>query len=301
MTPPASEHVLDTASGRRESTAVRTRPSESLSLSPILTLAGKEFRDRIRNRWVLAVAIVFAAFAIVIAWFGPAQQGVVGYRGIEPTIASLVSLVIYLLPLIALILGFDAIVGERERGSLDLLLAMPLTRTELVLGKYFGLAAALGCATLSGFGAAGIALATSFTAGALLHYVGFVVSSLLLGLAFLSLATFVSVVAADRARASGMAIGIWFFFVLVFDLLLLGTMVLVGGDGQAQLFAGAMLLNPADVFRILNIFSSSELKAFYGLATTLPDALTDPLPMGAVMFGWIVLPLIAAIWRFKKI
>ncbi len=84
-------------------------------------------------------------------------------------------------------------------------------------------------------------------------------------------------------------------------MLLLGAMVLIGGDGQARLFAAVMLLNPADVFRILNMFSTSELRAYYGLATTLPDALTDPLPMGGVMFAWILVPLFAAIWRFKKL
>src|SRR3989344_8193145 len=107
-----------------------------MEISQVLVIASKEFRDRIRNRWVLAVAVVFTVFALVIAYFGGAQQGAVGFRSIEFTIASLVSLVIYLIPLIALMLGFDAIVGERERGSLDLLLSMPITRLELLLGKY---------------------------------------------------------------------------------------------------------------------------------------------------------------------
>jgi hypothetical protein len=101
------------------------------------------------------VALVFTVFALVIAYFGAAQQGAVGFRSIDVTIASLVSLVIYLIPLIALILGFDAIVGERERGSLDLLLTLPITRKELILGKYAGLAAALAFSTIAGFGAVG--------------------------------------------------------------------------------------------------------------------------------------------------
>ena len=83
-----------------------------MEFKPVLTVASKEFWDRIRNRWVLAVALVFAAFSVVIAYFGSAQQGMVGFRSIEVTIASLVSLVIYLIPLIALLLGFDAIVGS---------------------------------------------------------------------------------------------------------------------------------------------------------------------------------------------
>ena len=87
--------------------------------------------------------MIFALFALAIAYFGAAQQGAVGFRGIEVTIASLVSLVIYLVPLIALVLGYDAIVGEKERGSLELLLSMPITRFEILLGKFSGLAAAL--------------------------------------------------------------------------------------------------------------------------------------------------------------
>ena len=121
-----------------------------MELRQIATIASKEFRDRLRNRWVLAVALVFAIFSLVIAYAGGAQQGTVGIRSIEFTITSLVSLVIYLVPLIALLLGFDAIVGERERGSLDLLLALPITRGELLIGKYLGLALALTLAMLVG-------------------------------------------------------------------------------------------------------------------------------------------------------
>src|SRR3546814_6124029 len=160
-------------------------------------LARKEFRERIRNRWVLAVTLVFAVFALAIAYFGAAQQGAVGVRGIGVTIASLVSLVIYLVPLIALILGFDAIVGERERGSLDLLLSMPLTRLELLLGKFLGLSAALACATVLGFGLAGALLAFSLPVAALYHYLGFILSAVLLGMAFLSMAVAVSAFAND--------------------------------------------------------------------------------------------------------
>src|SRR5512134_1620517 len=137
-----------------------------MELQQIFTIAFKELRDRLRNRWVLAVAAVFTALALVIVYFGGAQQGSVGMRSIEFTIASLVSLVIYLIPLIALLLGFDAIVGERERGSLDLLLALPITRLELLLGKYLGLAAAMSLSTLIGFGLVAVLLvAQSGSAG----------------------------------------------------------------------------------------------------------------------------------------
>ena len=250
-----------------------------MEIAQIATIASKEFWDRIRNRWVLAVALVFTAFALTIAYFGAAQQGSIGLRSIDVTIASLVSLVIYLIPLIALILGFDAIVGERERGSLDLLLSMPITRLELILGKFFGLAAALTFSTVAGFGLVAIMLSTQIDLNGLIHYFGFMLSSVLLGCAFLSLAVMLSVFAADRARASGLAIAMWFFFVLVFDLL---------------------LANPADVFRILNIFTLADVRTMYGLVTVFPPMLADPWLLGMVMVAWIVAPLGIATWRFRQ-
>jgi len=270
-----------------------------IELGQIKVIAAKEFRDRIRNRWVIAVAIIFTLFALTIAYFGSAQQGEVGIHSIEVTIASLVSLVIYLIPLIALILGYDVIVGERERGSLDLLLSMPITRLELLLGKFLGLSAALASATLAGFGLVGLLLAYQTDISALYHYAGFMVSAILLGMVFLSLAVMVSVMSKDRARASGAAIAVWFLFVLVYDLTLLGALVLSGGSFGEELFPLLLLLNPADIFRILNIFSTEDLKVLYGLATVFPASLSNPWLLGSIMIAWIVMPLSVALWRFK--
>lgn len=266
----------------------------------IQAIAIKEFRDRIRNRWVLAVSVVFAVFALATAYFGAAAQGAVGFHGIEPLIASLVSLTIYLLPLIALMLGFDAIVGERERGTLNLLLSYPISRTQLLLGKYFGLAAALSCATLAGFGLAGIAIVMRAPVGDWYQYAGFVLSAVMLGWVFLSLAVALSVFCASRTSASGMAIALWFFFVLVYDLLLLGVLVLTGGSVLGPVFPLLLMLNPADVFRILNIFGPGDLHTMFGLVSVFPPALAQPLYLGFVMLAWIVAPLGLAAWRFQK-
>jgi Cu-processing system permease protein len=278
---------------------MEARMHNRIDWSQVRVIAGKEFRDRIRNRWVLAVALIFSLFALAIAYFGSAQQGEVGFRGIDITIASLVSLVIYLVPLIALILGYDAIVGEKERGSLELLLAMPITRFEILLGKFAGLSAALAGATVLGFGSGVLLLAGQLGTRDLYHYLGFVGSAILMGMAFLSLSLLVSVLALDRVRASGVAIGLWFFFVLIFDLLLMGLLVLSQGALGSSVFATLLMLNPADVFRLLNIFSSEQVQSMYGLATVMPEALTNPALLIAVMLGWIVVPFVLANWRFK--
>lgn len=272
----------------------------AFEIKPVGIIAEKEFRERLRNRWVLAVAVIFTFFALVIAYFGSAQQGEVGFMRIDVTIASLVSLAIYLVPLIALILGFDAIVGERERGSLDLVLSLPITRLELLLGKFFGLSAALAFSTVAGFGLVGILLAYQMDLASLWHYAGFVLSALLMGMAFLSIALMVSAVSTNKTIASGVAIALWFFFVLVYDLVLVGLLVAAEGQVVGAAMPLLLMLNPADVFRILNVFSMQELQVMYGLATTFPRALASPLLLAGVMFLWIVAPLGVAYYRFRQ-
>ena len=271
------------------------RPME---FSQILTIAGKEFRDRMRNRWVLAGwRWCSPVFSLAIACFGGAQQGTVGFRSIEFTIASLVSLVIYLIPLIALLLGFDAIVGERERGSLDLLLSLPITRIELLLGKYLGLAAALALSTLAGFGLVAVLLYPGSSTGGLFHYGGFVAQFGAAGLAFLEPGR-AAVGPRPRAHARlGLAIATWFFFVLVFDLLLLG----VGGHGGARRAAMAylLLLNPGGRFpHPQRVFAGRRAHALYGLdqhRSAAGQAMADGLGDGGLDCGATGL----ASWRFK--
>jgi Cu-processing system permease protein len=272
----------------------------ALEFKQMLAIARKEFRDRLRSRWALTVAAVFTVFALSIAYFGAAQQGAVGFRGIELTIASLVSLAIYLMPLIALILGYDSIIGERERGSLDLLLSLPITRLELLLGKYIGLAAALALATLVGFGLVGIVIGWQGGQYALFHYGGFMLSALLLGMVFLSLALLVSSFARSKSTASGAAIGLWFVFVLIYDLMLLGALVASEGGMPAWLVSVLILLNPTDIFRLLNIFSLDELKSLYGLATVAPDTLTAPWVLSLAMGAWVIVPLGLAYAKFNR-
>ena len=150
-----------------------------------------------------------------------------------------------------------------------------------------------------GFGLVAALLVQQLGGSALYHFAGFMLSSVLLGLAFLSLAVMVSVLAADRTRASGMTIALWFFFVLVFDLLLLGGLVIGGEHMGGEWLPYLLLLNPADIFRILNIFKLDDVRSLYGLASIVPPALADPWLMGAAMLGWIVAPLGIATWRFR--
>jgi len=268
----------------------------------ILAIADKEIRDGLRNRWVMAITVLLALFALTLAFLGAAPTGAVRTGTLTVTVVSLSSLSIFLLPLIALFLSFDAIVGEMAGGTLALLLAHPIARWQVVIGKFLGHSAILTFATTIGYGCAGAAIVAS--AGSNGGWDGFlllVASSILLGAAFVAIGYVISVTVNDRATAAGIAIGVWLIFVLIFDMALLGA--LVADQGRllsAQIVNWILLFNPADVYRMLNLGATLDARLFSGMAGLASDLRYSPAVMVAALVLWTAVPLGVAIALFQR-
>jgi Cu-processing system permease protein len=237
-------------------------------LRNILLIAGKEIQESLRNRWVLAMTLLLAALALTLTLLGSAPTGNVGVQPLDVVIVSLSSLGIFLLPLIALLISHDAIVGEMERGTMLLLLSYPLSRGQLLAGKFLGHLAMLSFATVFGYGTAALALlatGTHIDAESWRAYAVVIGSSILLGAVFLGLGYLVSAIVRERGTAAGIAIGIWLLLVILYDMGLLA--VLVVDQGQ-RISTGALnvllLLNPTDVYRLLNLAGTSSAGALTG-------------------------------------
>lgn len=273
-------------------------------MSSTFIIAVQEVRAGLRNRWVLATTLLLAALALSLTLLGSAPVGGVKADPLSIVVVSLASLSIFLLPLIALLLSFDSVVGEAERGTLLLLLAYPLARWQVVLGKFIGHVAILALATVIGYGAAAAALVVKSGSAAELDWAAFsglLGSSVLLGAAFLALGMLISTVVRERATAAGVAVGIWFVLVLIYDAALLG--VLVAGQNRilsADSLDLLLLANPADAFRLLNLTVTDGAKALSGMAG-LGEA--GRLPMWALLgslAAWSVVPLAAAVAIFNR-
>jgi len=270
----------------------------------IMTVARKEFRDGLRNRWVLAITLIFALFALGLGYFGAAASGQVGFTSLDTTIVSLASLAIFVIPLIALLLAYDTVVGEEELGTLLLLLSYPLSRFQILTGKFVGHASVLAMSTVLGFGAAGIVIAA--LTGQLLvlelwRSLGFfIISAILLGWAFIAFAYLVSVIASEKSRAAGLALIVWFFFVLVFDLGLLGILVGTQGALSARVFPFLLMLNPTDVFRLANLAGFEATQAYSGLISVATAQMFRPSMLLGVLAVWIVVPFSIAALLFQR-
>lgn len=266
-------------------------------------LASKELRDGLRNRWIAAAIIVLGTLALALSLLGSAPTGTVKASAMDISVISLASLSVYLIPLIALMLSFDALVGEFERGTMMLLLTYPVKRWQVIIGKFLGHVLILFIAILVGYG--GAMLILTFVNGASLDgwqaYVSMMASSLLLGAVFIALGYLVSVLVKERATAAGTAIGLWLVFVVLYDLLLFGLLLVDEGQviGQ-QLFSMLMLISPTDTYRILNLSMFDGVSQAAGIAGIASEAGLSGTLLISVLLLWIAAPLAVTLLVFQK-
>lgn len=273
-------------------------------MNTMLIIAGKELRESLRNRWVVATTLLMAALALTLAFLGAAPTGTVGVGRLEVTIVSLSSLTIFLLPLIALLLSFDAVVGEIDRGTMTLLLSYPVARGQVLLGKFMGHAAVVAIATTLGYGCAGLALyatGTEIDAEGWRAFAGMIGSSVLLGAAFTALGYLASTMVRDRGTAAGLAVAIWLVFVLLYDMGLLGLLVADGGRTvTAGLVNWLLLANPADTYRLFNLTGFDNVSLYAGTAGLAAQVRVSPAVLLAVLAAWVAGPLAVASFLFSR-
>jgi len=241
-----------------------------------------EYLERLRDRWVIVVSALFALLASGVSLYGRSAD-IDANKLTGPSLVTLASLVV---PLVALILSHDAIVGERERNTLGLLLSLPVSRVEVLLAKFGGRAGALASAVILGLGGAMI-VSEPPAAQALMKLMG---PTLLLGLAFLSIGVLISVLARRQVTAASIVVVVWFGLVFFYDLGLLGLLVLSDGAISQDTVARLVLSNPAGLYRIqmMQSFAGAEVLRDLGMSVALPSAGT----IAMIWLAWLALPLL---------
>ncbi len=267
------------------------------------TLALKELRDGLRNRWIAAAIILLGALALALSLLGAAPTGSVRVSNLDITVVSLASLSVYLIPLIALMLSFDALVGEFERGTMMLLLTYPVSRWQVIIGKFIGHVLILAIAIFAGYGGAFVIMSI-FAGGGTEGWQAYgmmMFSSLVLGAIFIALGYLVSVLVKERATAAGTAIGLWLVFVVLYDLLLFGALLLDKEQmiGQ-QLFSVLMLISPTDSYRIFNLSMFEGVSQAAGIAGIASEAGMSGALLISVMLLWVIVPLLATLLFFQR-
>lgn len=214
----------------------------------IFVLAQKELRDARHNRWLLLYAIAFGVLALALAWMALSGAGAYGVVGFGRTAASLINLVMLIVPLMGLTLGALGVASEWESGTFLYMLSQPINRMELLMGKYIGLSLALLGALTLGFGVSGLFIAFRGGTHQVVEYVVMVGLAYALALVSLSLGFLISVLTRKSATAIGSALFLWLILVFVTDLGLMGTALAL--KLQIREVFLLSLVNPLQVFKM---------------------------------------------------
>ncbi|HUV26609.1 MAG TPA: ABC transporter permease [Anaerolineales bacterium] len=272
-----------------------------LDFKNVITITLKELQDARRNRWYLIYVIVFTALSLALAWLGMTGLGDYGLAGFGRTAASIINIVLLIVPLMGLTLGAISLAGERERSTLLYLLAQPVTQLEVLLGKYLGLAIALFSALVLGFGISGVFIALQGGSAEINLYLLMVLLAFMLALVSLSIGFLISSMVRKGSTAISIALFIWLLLLIFGDLGLMGTsMVLKLGVGQ--LFT-LTLLNPMQIFKIaaiLNIRGSLEVLGPAGIYAVRTYGSQLMPGLIAVLLAWALLPMTLAFFAFRR-
>lgn len=278
-------------------------------------MARKEFWEHVRNYWIAGITLLLLVLLVVTAFLGGATVPDRQFTGFQTTISNNTHLVLPLVAIIGLMMGYGAVSNEVERGSMQVLLSKPISKTEVLVGKFLGLGAVLTAAIVVGVLVASILMIgvrpfyNLFTMPAMAHggtqaaagvliYVPFAV---LYGLAFLAVGIFVSTVARSRAQSIAGVVFVWFLFLIIWDAVLVGIKPLIASDPQAlpAWYYAVELLNPVAVFR------STTSRLVEANMQVLPPLTAWPgwfdLPVFFVMLVlYAVGPVAASIWMFRR-
>ena len=287
----------DTLAGAAIDKAVTAVEGRAGSWAPVIR---KELRDAIGNRWLIGYAAVLGALGLAATATGLDSTSGLALQAFGRTTATLMNLCLLLAPLVAVLMGAASIAGERDRGTLEHLLAQPLSRTDLLMAKHAGLLLALTLATLAGFLPAGLLLVARGGAGMLGHYLLFPAIASLAGAAMAGVGLVISVSSRSAVQAQGAGVFAWFGFVLLYDLVLIGALSVSGM--RAEWLAAALVANPVDAARVLGVLALEPDLYLLGPAGAYLTARLSRAGAAALLLSalaaWTVAPAAIAVRKF---
>jgi len=206
-----------------------------------LTIARREFTDAITSKrfWLIGGLFILLYLANVygVAYVFRMGGGTFGSSRLTLQIGSNVASTLgYMAPLLGIALAFDAISGERERGTLRILLSRPLYREDVLNGKMISAAAVVGltivASTLLSVSASILLQGIAVTSDDIVRLGFFIVIAILLAFAYYAISLFVSTFSSKSGYSLTISVGVWIFFAFILPIL-------------ATFIASAMVPRPA--------------------------------------------------------
>lgn len=224
----------------------------------------------------------FALASMTIALVGLSAGGTIAVQGFARTSISLLQLILWVVPLLALLTGAAA---GAECYELEFVAALPLRRAAIVLSRWKAWLIALGSALCVGLGSAGVVVGIFAGAADAWAFLGLLAIALLLLSACLAIGLAIGVQLRSRGRALAAAVVTWCVLVMGVDFVAIGLLSLLPAGTVTWPLSLLLLVDPLDAARTL------------GLGLFQANAIAGPMgaSLRAVMGGWGGLALLAGL------
>lgn len=126
--------------------------------NPVWIIANKELKDSLRNRWVSVITFIFMLLSFSVTFAGSAISAELALPNLPSLITSLSTMTVFIIPLAAILLSYDAYIGEEEAGTMLLLLSYPLTKQQIFIGKLVAHSGIMLAAISLAFGCSAVAM-----------------------------------------------------------------------------------------------------------------------------------------------
>lgn len=263
-------------------------------------IARKDFLDSVRSRTLWALAVVFVGILALIAY--GAQQ--IDDAGVTQFIDFTAQGFTLFVPIVAVALGYKAIIAERESGTIAVALSFPHSRRDMVVGKYVGRSLVLAIPVLIGLVVASVFVLVLYDSFPVLSYLFFVVLNVVLGLSFLGITIGLSMGLSSSRRVTAAAFGAYVLLAVLWSQLV-DTLVVV-----LWRFEGGVLVDPPEWSMLLKL--SSPVESYNRIVTALFDSSIGGTYTGGdvpwfvdwwvavlLLLAWIVVPLGLGYLRFE--
>jgi ABC-2 type transport system permease protein len=301
-------------------------------MNSALVVARKDFEDAIRSRGLLLLAAVFIVFFVASSFFfadrvtdalqqQAAQQGQQASISSDTYLEALTQITRLLVPLVGIVVAYASIVGERESGTLKLLLALPYSRLDVVLGKFAGRSGVLALPVVLGFLLAAPVFPIAGVTFNAVNYAAFALLTVAIGVVFVALALGTSAIASTSRRAVIGVFGLYALFTLLWGQVAraaaneLRTTADLETSAAIEAWLGVQHLNPIATYQSLvaSVGPTTTLQARVGVLPggglqsrvyaqqlgEVPVYLSDPA-LVAYLGLWVVVPLALGYATFQR-
>ncbi|MEQ8582020.1 MAG: ABC transporter permease subunit [Marinoscillum sp.] len=249
------------------------------------------FSDLTRSRWSFIYLGFYLLLGVVLLFLN---------NDLSKGIITLMNVIVVLTPMIGTIFGVMYFYNSRE--FTELLLAQPVKRSVIFLGQYLGISISLSLSLIIGLGVPFLAYGL-FRSGEIANFILLLISGTFLTFIFVALAICIALFNSNKIKGFGYAILMWLFFAVIYDGLVLLSMMVFADYPLDNFALIASFLNPIDLSRIM-ILLKLDISALLGYTGALFQRFFGThlglIASWCMLLIWIIAPTVLLIQKAQR-